>query len=205
MRNQSFKLLLAMNKNVNFLLFSAITILNLTRNACGDGPIVQLPNGLIRGREDLTSQGNKFYAFEKVPYAAPPIGKLRFMPPSPAESWDGIRDTIGRNVSCYQQSADGAFESEDCLFVNIFTTKLPSVDDDNITLPVMFFMHGGGYVGGSSMWEEPGNFLDHGVVLVTINYRLGPFGFLSTEDEVIPGNNGLKDQQFAIKWTHDNI
>jgi carboxylesterase type B len=69
----------------------------------------------------------------------------------------------------------------------------------------MFFMHGGGYVGGSSMWEEPENLLDHGVLLVTINYRLGPFGFISTQDEVIPGNNGLKDQQSAIQWTHDNI
>ncbi|RZB39648.1 COesterase domain containing protein [Asbolus verrucosus] len=69
--------------------------------------------------------------------------------PLQSESWDGIRDTVGRNVSCYQQSADGDFESEYCLFANIFITKLPPIDGDETSLPVMFFMHGEGFVGGS--------------------------------------------------------
>ncbi|RZC35540.1 COesterase domain containing protein, partial [Asbolus verrucosus] len=76
-------------------------------------------------------------------------------PPLQPESGDGIRDTVGRNVSCYQQSADGDCESEDCLFANIFTTKLSPIDGDGTTLPVMFFMHGEGFDGGSNMWEEP--------------------------------------------------
>jgi carboxylesterase type B len=95
------------------------------------------------------------------------------------------------------------------------------VNGDNVSLAVMFYIHGGAFAVGSSMDAPPDLFVNNDVVLVTVNYRLGPFGkkkhyisttlqkvlagFLSTQDDVISGNNGLKDQLLAIQWTHDNI
>ncbi|RZC33822.1 COesterase and/or Abhydrolase 3 domain containing protein, partial [Asbolus verrucosus] len=167
-------------------------------------PVVQLPNGLIQGREAVTLKDNTYYAFEKIPYATPPVGNLRFKAPIPAKNWEGILNTTHLDITCYQQGIDVDYESEDCLFINVFTPQLPNADED-LQFPVMFYIHGGAFANGSSRYSAPDLFIDNDVVFVTINYRLGPFGFLSTQDDVIPGNNGLKDQHLAIQWTHDNI
>lgn len=82
--------------------------------------------------------------------------------------------------------------------------QLPS-KCSNPKLPVMVFIHGGGFVGGSAIGTRSDRLIEEDIILVTINYRLGPFGFLSTQDEVVPGNNGLKDQLFALQWVHNNI
>ncbi|RZC35598.1 COesterase and/or Abhydrolase 3 domain containing protein [Asbolus verrucosus] len=166
-------------------------------------PLVQLPNGLIRGRQGVTIRNKSYYAFEKIPYATPPVGELRFKAPIPPSNWEGTLDTLHLDVTCYQQNANSNYESEDCLYVNVFTPELP--DTEAVALPVMLYIHGGGFVGGSSMNVASDRIIENDVILVTINYRLGPFGFLSTQDEIIPGNNGLKDQHLAIKWVHDNI
>nr|AKZ17680.1 carboxylesterase CXE20 [Tenebrio molitor] len=166
-------------------------------------PLVQLPNGLIQGREATTFANKSYFAFEKIPYASPPVGALRFKAPQPAQDWDGTLNTTHLDVSCFQ-SLPGGSHSEDCLFVNVFTPELP-VNGDNVSLAVMFYIHGGAFAVGSSMDAPPDLFVNNDVVLVTVNYRLGPFGFLSTQDDVISGNNGLKDQLLAIQWTHDNI
>ncbi|RZC35306.1 COesterase and/or Abhydrolase 3 domain containing protein, partial [Asbolus verrucosus] len=169
-------------------------------------PVVQLPNGLIQGREGATIKSKTYYAFEKIPYATPPVGELRFKAPLPAQNWEGTLNTTYLDVSCHQllPALAQELESEDCLYVNVFTPQLPSAEQ-NVSFPVMFFIHGGAFAGGSSAMHKSDLIVENDVVLVTINYRLGPFGFLSTQDEVIPGNNGLKDQQLAIQWTHDNI
>ncbi|XP_068902412.1 carboxylic ester hydrolase-like [Tenebrio molitor] len=166
-------------------------------------PLVQLPNGLILGREATTFANKSYFAFEKIPFATPPVGALRFKAPQPAQNWDGTLNATYLDVSCFQ-SQQNPSDSEDCLFINVFTPELP-VDEDNVSLPVMFYIHGGAFVQGSSMAAPPDLFVNNDVVLVTINYRLGPFGFLSTQDDVIPGNNGLKDQRFAIHWANENI
>ncbi|XP_068902411.1 carboxylic ester hydrolase-like [Tenebrio molitor] len=166
-------------------------------------PLIQLPNGLIQGREATTFANKSYFAFEKIPYASPPVGALRFKAPQPVQDWEGILDATELDVSCFQ-AQPGLFDSEDCLFVNVFTPELP-VDGNNVSLVVMFYIHGGGFTIGSSMDAPPDLYISNDVVLVTVNYRLGPFGFLSTQDDVIPGNNGLKDQLLAIQWTHDNI
>ncbi|KAJ3652654.1 hypothetical protein Zmor_018601 [Zophobas morio] len=145
-------------------------------------PMVELPNGQISGREAATAENIPYYIFEGVPYAAPPVGELRFKAPQPVATWEGYNDN----------------ESEDCLFINIYTPELPS-EGSSGTLPVMFFIHGGGFLDGSAVGLGPDLFINNGVILITINYRLGFFGFVSTEDEVIPGNTGLKDQRFAIQ------
>ncbi|XP_063925055.1 carboxylic ester hydrolase-like isoform X1 [Zophobas morio] len=166
--------------------------------------VVQLPTGQIRGREDTTIENKSFYAFQGVPYAAPPIGELRFKVPQPVVDWDDTLDATKFSSTCFQTSTNDDNESEDCLYINIYTPELPS-EDNNVSLPVMFFIHGGGFVDGTAADFAPDLFVNNDVILATINYRVGIFGFISTQDDVIPGNNGLKDQRFAIQWTHDNI
>ncbi|RZC35544.1 COesterase and/or Abhydrolase 3 domain containing protein, partial [Asbolus verrucosus] len=171
----------------------------------GDGdPLVLLPNGLIRGHEAVTIENKTYYTFQKIPYATPPTGDLRFKAPQPAQNWDGILDTTNIDVSCYQTSSNPSTESEDCLFINIFTPKLPS-EDPKVSFPVLFYIHGGGFIDGSSPSFQTDLFINNDIVVASINYRVGVFGFLSTQDEVVPGNNGLKDQLLALQWAHDNI
>ncbi|KAJ3620290.1 hypothetical protein MTP99_004255 [Tenebrio molitor] len=189
------------DKMLGNLLFSVVILLRVDFSIAD--PLVQLPNGLILGREATTFENKSYFAFEKIPYATPPVGALRFKAPQPAQNWDGTLNATYLDVSCFQ-SRQNESDSEDCLFVNVFTPELPA-DGENVSLPVMFYIHGGAFVMGSSMAYPPDLFINNDVVLVTINYRLGPFGFLSTQDDVIPGNNGLKDQLLAIQWAHENI
>ncbi|XP_063925259.1 carboxylic ester hydrolase-like [Zophobas morio] len=169
-----------------------------------EDPIIELPTGKIQGRQLTTYVNKTYYTFRKIPYAAPPVGSLRFKAPQPAQKWDGILNTTSIDVSCHQIQINQASDSEDCLFLNVHTPELPE-NDPNVSFPVMLYIHGGGFMQGSSIFVPPDLFVNQGVILVSINYRLAAFGFLSTEDEVIPGNNGLKDQRLAIQWTHQNI
>jgi hypothetical protein len=85
---------------------------------------VQLPNGRIRGREGLTYTNKQFYIFEKIPYAAPPVGELRFKAPIPPPSWDETLDTVSLDVICYQVGSNSEDESEDCLYINVYTPQV---------------------------------------------------------------------------------
>ncbi|KAF5306930.1 hypothetical protein FQA39_LY00160 [Lamprigera yunnana] len=125
-------------------------------------------------------------------------------PPAPVSSWSDVYDATRDGPACPQPGFDPT--SEDCLFLNVYTTRLPR-KSYNPTRPVLFYIHSGGFysVTGRSDWAGPDYLLDTDVVLVTINYRLGSLGFLSTGDELAPGNNGLKDQVLALKWVEDNI
>ncbi|XP_044262070.1 juvenile hormone esterase-like [Tribolium madens] len=166
-------------------------------------PVVKLPNGLIRGQKLQTSRLKEFYSFKKIPYAQAPVGTLRFRNPREPLSWAGILDCTTMDVVCYQMFNNLKNQSENCLFLNVYTPDLP--ESGNGTFPVMVYIHGGGFTEGMSQQYHPQLFVENGVVLVTFNYRLGPFGFLSTQDETIPGNNGLKDQNLALKWVNKNI
>lgn len=106
---------------------------------------------------------------------------------------------------CYQVTQDSVKESEDCLHLSVYTPVKPGSSDEK--LPVMFYIYGGGFIMGSNNFLEygPHYFMPYNVVIVAINYRVGPFGFLSTGDSVVPGNNGLKDQNMALKWVQKNI
>ncbi len=168
--------------------------------------------GKVHGK---TINEGKVKAFLGLPYAAPPVGDLRWMAPAPVVKWKGVRDATHYGARCMQRAvfADMVFQdagpSEDCLYLNVFT---PASAKNKSKLPVMFWIHGGGYMGGSA--SEPrhnGDFLPtKGVVLVTINYRLGVFGFLATSDlakeaDGSAGNYGLMDMIAALQWVKANI
>ncbi|KAJ8970723.1 hypothetical protein NQ317_018757 [Molorchus minor] len=174
-----------------------------------DEIIVSIPNGQILGRERLSEDNQVFYAFQEIPYASPPVGELRFKNPVPAPSWDGLLDARVNTKKCYQQElqvATNITETEDCLYLNVYTPLKPASNYTEL-LPVLFWIHGGAYKNGDGSFSSysPVYFIDYDIVVVTINYRLGPFGFLTTEDDVIPSNLGLKDQNLALIWANENI
>lgn len=179
---------------------------------------VRTENGMLQGIAGNTPQ---YTVFKGIPYAKPPVGELRWREPQPAEPWEGIRDASRFGPIAPQQRhfmgtlyANEFFRcsepmSEDCLYLNIWT---PSVTHDE-KLPVLFWIHGGGLTGGYGFEPEFDGeaFCREGVILVTINYRLGIFGFfnhpeLSKESpHGISGNYGHLDQVAALKWVKRNI
>ncbi|CAH1388796.1 unnamed protein product [Nezara viridula] len=176
-------------------LVSAIT------NVLGAELQVLTSKGILKGASLTSRDGREFYAFTGVPYAKPPLGNLRFREPQHANSWSGVLDASKPSPPCLQNSGNNNFTGqEDCLYLNVYTPKV------NASLPVIFYVHGGGWSFGSS---GPAHtlryFMDEDVVFVMVNYRLGPLGFLSTEDSILPGNMGLKDMALALKWTKDEI
>nr|WCC58170.1 carboxylesterase [Pharsalia antennata] len=186
------------------MLLFVVFILGIS-SAFADDPVVSLPSGQIRGAVKTTlREGKTFYAFLGIPFAAPPVGNLRFQPPQPVESWDGVLEAKTNTKICYQVGNDFTLETEDCLYLNVYSPVEPG---SNANLPVMFSIYGGAFIHGYAGfgYNGPTYFLEQDVIVVTSNYRVGPFGFLSTGDAVVAGNMGLKDQQFALKWVQENI
>jgi carboxylesterase type B len=147
--------------------------------------------------------GRDFCSYRGIRYAEPPVGELRFRAPIPAGAWQGELNAT-EDVSGCPQGYDPYYSgNEDCLFLNVYTPQ----SDTTLSLPVMVFIHGGGYTSGDNSAAQygPHYFLDKDIVLVAINYRLGVLGFLSTGDDASPGNYGLKDQLEALRWVQKNI
>lgn len=154
-------------------------------------------------------------SFLGVPYAAPPVGRLRWRAPEPHPAWTTPRDAGAKGATCMQTrgmlSGSGPM-SEDCLFLNVWTPR--TATGDTARRPVMVFVHGGGFTGGTTGGRDyDGESLAaKGVVVVTFNYRLAQMGFLahpalSAEDAATraSGNYGFMDQQAALRWVRDNI
>jgi para-nitrobenzyl esterase len=152
-------------------------------------------------------------AFLGIPYAAPPVGALRWRPPEPAPRWVGLRDASQFGSGCPQgPSLVGAASlNEDCLYLNVFTPAGGPRDERGQPYPVMVFIHGGGFKTGTGSDYDPGRLVRRGVVVVTLNYRLGLLGFtahptLTAESpDHASGNYGLLDQQAALGWVQHNI
>ncbi|KAH8281095.1 hypothetical protein KR054_010647, partial [Drosophila jambulina] len=148
-----------------------------------------------------------YYSFEGIPFAQPPVGELRFRAPQPAQPWVGVRDgTYPRSKPMQRNIVRGVVEgSEDCLYLNVYSKQLKS----DKPLPVLVWIYGGGFTIGEANRDfySPDYFMKQDVVLVTFNYRVGPFGFLSLSDKSldVPGNAGLKDQVMALRWVNRNI
>ncbi|CAL8094847.1 unnamed protein product [Orchesella dallaii] len=178
-------------------------------NAYGDKhPLVILKHGGgVEGYYMGTMNGRKLAAYEGIPFAEPPTSNRRFKPPEPKRAWKGIMKAHKPGNTCLQTHPLYFFRvtgDENCLFLNVYTPKIPYKGESRI-FPVLLWIHGGSFMYGSGSEYGPAYLLDQDVILVTINYRLGALGFLSTGDEVSPGNFGLKDQALAINWVHDNI
>ena len=171
--------------------------------APGNGPVAGTADGAVHGL--VNGAVDEFLG---IPYAAPPVGALRWEPPQPAASWSGVRNTTQFAPHCPQPA--GAFgqasTSENCLFLNVFT---PSRQLAGARYPVMVWIHGGALVSGESNDYDPAQLAEHGVTVVTINYRLGALGFLAhpalADANGQSGDYGLMDQQAALRWVQRNI
>ncbi|KRT86636.1 hydrolase, partial [Oryctes borbonicus] len=185
-----------------------VLLIRLISEAYADNvPLIETSNGWLQGTLKKSYAGRTFASFEGVPFAAPPIGELRFEAPQEPHNWTGtwIADTTHKCLQSYKSPKElGAAGEEDCLYVNVYVPRTNPNPLDNLN--VLVHIHGGAWMLGSGdFYAGPDYLMDEEVILVTINYRLGPFGFLSTEDEVQPGNNGLKDQVQSLKWIQKNI
>ncbi|KAK9883515.1 hypothetical protein WA026_001691 [Henosepilachna vigintioctopunctata] len=167
-------------------------------------PLVSSPLGQYQGSVLTNSFGQSIFSFRGIRYAEAPVKELRFKPPVPIKKHNGIFKADEDSPACPQITKDPI--SEDCLFLNVYTTRLPT-GNDNPKRPVIIAIHPGGFIGGTgrSNWSGPKYLMNQDIVLVTFNYRLGILGFLSTGDKEVPGNNGLRDQVEAIKWVKQNI
>lgn len=206
---------------MEFLKISNIVSYLITIELCsvisdGDKVKVTTTYGKIQGNvhhfEDINRTIKAVDKFLGIPYAAPPVGDLRFKPPQQPQPWKPAiyNASFFRNV-CIQDPEYNDFfwpnltipQSEDCLYLNVYS---PHRDPDSEELyPVMVYIHGGGYDAGSPA-VSPGDVIPlWGIVLVTIQYRLGPFGFITSGDCEAPGNYGMLDQIEALEWVQHNI
>jgi para-nitrobenzyl esterase len=187
------------------------------------GPVVTLSNGTLRG----FFAGN-IAVFRGVPFAAPPVGDLRWKPPMPPSPWKGERDATRPASGCTQNvgglgpfikpmaaaygvnyAIEPVVSSEDCLYLNVWVPQWPVQG----SLPVMVWLHGGSNTGGSGVQSiyDAGSLASHGVIVVTVNYRLGVLGFFShpgltaESPHHSSGNYGLLDQLAALQWVQANI
>ena len=173
-----------------------------SRSTCN----VSTTKGRVKGQHQTTLRGRRITAFKGIPYAKPPVGHLRFQRSQPCDSWQGTLDARKESKPNIQPNmffptSTFRLGSEDCLYLNVFTSDVTAVK------PVLVFIHGGAFVVGSNNSKVYGAqaLLDLDVVLVTMNYRLGPLGFLTLESDIAPGNLGLHDQHLALAWIHENI
>lgn len=173
---------------------------------CGAQPkttgLVKVTGGMIQGvaEEDMM-------VFKGIPFAAPPVGELRWKAPQPVIPWEGVRNADKFGHSPMSSMGGQRDASEDCLYLNVWTPAKSPKDK----LPVMVWIYGGGFSMGTSSFYDGAAIAREGVVLVTINYRVGKLGFfahpaLSAENpEHVSGNYGILDQIAALKWVKDNI
>ncbi|HEX5305819.1 MAG TPA: carboxylesterase family protein [Dyella sp.] len=197
-----------------------IAIALLALGACSsaiaqDGaPQVTVGSGPLVGKT-ATAGGVALQEFLGIPYAAPPVGPLRWKPPQPVAGWNQVREATAFGPRCMQLPlfGDMVFRSrgmsEDCLYLNVWAPAAPA----NVKRPVLVYFYGGGFVGGDG--SEPrydgASMASKGLVTVTVNYRLGVFGFLAApalaaeSPQHASGNYGLLDQVAALRWVRDNI
>jgi para-nitrobenzyl esterase len=186
-----------------------VTLATLGTTTFADAQTVAVTGGQIRGA--MLEKGGA--VFKGIPYAAPPIGELRWLEPMPVKSWTRVRDATEFAPICAQVNPNnpraGESSKEDCLYLNVWTPEWPSKSRK----PVMVWIPGGGNIfGASSFGIYDGDTLaQRGVVLVSLNYRLGSFGFFSHPELTresphhASGNQGILDQIAALKWVRDNI
>lgn len=191
------------------LLFYSLFLFASIKCFVAQDVIVTVPLGRIRGTILQSRGGRDYYSFRGIRYAEPPVGELRWKPPLPVTTeWNDDMDATIDGPVCYQMMFEFPADlmSEDCLRINVYSTHLVIKDESSLR-PVLVFIHGGGFHMGSgnSYAHDPLYMMDHDIIVVTFNYRLGVMGFLSTGTVDMPGNDGFKDQVMALKWIKENI
>src|SRR5262249_22704422 len=199
-----------MESNCHYIWTLAL-LLGLSCGASG-ADRVKVTSGILEG---AGPQGSGVRAFKGIPFAAPPVGDLRWAPPQPVKSWQRVRQATRFGARCMQQPVFGDMNfrsngmSEDCLYLNVWTPAKSA----NERLPVLVYFFGGGFIAGDG--SEPRydgeSMASRGIVALTVNYRLGVFGFFAhpqlTKESPhhASGNYGLLDQHAALKWVEENI
>ena len=211
---------MALRSSVAIMIFAVLTIVSCTSRPKLIGPVVETQSGLVQG---MANENGTVMAFKGIPYAAPPVGDLRWKEPQPPLRWDGIRDAGEFCASCiqilrYNHLPGGPWTeefmvqneiSEDCLFLNIWTPAKKASD----RLATMVYIHGGAFTEGSGSIDvyDGEEMAKKGIIVITINYRLGAFGFLAHPELTtespnhVSGNYGILDQVAALRWVRENI
>ncbi|XP_037043953.1 cholinesterase 2-like [Bradysia coprophila] len=193
-----------------FIAFVVIEIV-IDFRITSDCLVILTDDVLAEGTKRATLNGYRYCAYTGIPYATPPVGSNRFELPKKIPFWRGRKRFIEDANICVQMSYETfqVIGNEDCLYLNIFTLKSRQTEKNNENtdnlMPVLFFIHGGSFNIGSSNsnLNMPDYILEKEIVIVTINYRLGPFGFLSFDN--VTRNVGLHDQRMALEWIYENI
>jgi para-nitrobenzyl esterase len=203
----------AFRRFASLVLFLSVVLLLSDPSRAQSSSIRQrTKSGVVEG---AISDDGKVLSFKGIPYAAPPVGLLRWKPPQPVASWAGVRKATEFGPRCMQTRVyddmifHDAGPSEDCLYLNVWIAEQHA----QARLPVMVWIYGGGFMAGSTSEprQDGANLTRKGVIVVSMNYRLGIFGFfthpgLSKESQhAASGNYGLMDQLAALQWIHDNI
>src|SRR5690242_11944652 len=199
-----------MKKNFSFLFLFMVSSLMTIAQLNNEAPLVKTANGALEGVDE---SGVK--TFKGIPFAAPPVGKFRWREPQPVQNWSGVRkaDKFGPRAMQLNVFGDMNFRSdgmsEDCLYLNVWTPA----KNGNEKLPVLVYFYGGGFIAGDG--SEPRydgeSMARRGIVAVTVNYRLGVFGFFAhsalTKESAhnASGNQGFLDQTAAPEWGQKNI
>ncbi len=200
-----------------FLIAGTVFFFAVTSPIGGQDRTVQTSAGAVRGEQ---SKDSRIVSFKGIPFATPPTGELRWKPPRPVKPWKSVRNAKDFGASCMQRTRQEFLPwtseflthnrvSEDCLYLNIWTPDASS----SAHLPVIVFIYGGGFVEGAGdiAVYDGENLAATGLVMVTINYRVGVFGFLAhpeltaESEHHSSGNYGLLDQIAALRWVRDNI
>ena len=201
---------------------TAVLLGLLSQVTCStDAVNIDLDNGHLEGKVVPIRDGRVLTQYLGVPYAAAPIGNLRFRPPEPHEGWSGVLKATRYRPACpqdtriwkrkmdpvaYHQCVKHTHTDEDCLYLDIYIPRNMSIEGAIEPKTVMVYFHGGDFQWGTTMLHD-GTFLalDGDVIVVLVNYRLGVFGFLSTEDHNADGNYGLMDQLMSLLWIKKHI
>ena len=171
---------------------------------------IRIESGLIAGE---AADNAEVMVYRGIPYAAPPIGANRWRPPQPPATWSGVRPAVDFGPRCVQRGfapgADQVLSSEDCLYLNVWT----AAQSQDELLPVMMWIHGGGFFAGSGSDRiyDAQHLAAKGAVVITINYRLGTFGFFAHPEltaespDNSSGNYAILDATAALEWIYDNV
>jgi para-nitrobenzyl esterase len=194
---------------------------NVSATVPEEGLVIVTQEGSVKGFECTSASvpgcsGSGVEKFLGIPYAVPPVGALRWTPPQPHGAWRGVFDATNFGSICTQgDTISGTTGSEDCLTLNVFRPAQHNADDHSShedrdeRLPIMVWIHGGAFVADASPDYDPTPLVEKGVIVVTINYRLGYLGFFAhpalDAEGHLNANYGLMDQQLALKWVQRNI